>query len=262
MGIKSMRNILLGIGAAALLAACTSSAGVSVVEEIENRWSIDSVRKDYAQQIVTDNVRAGRVAIRFESRYGDRLPRDKLGHYHNELSAYHQFKAKMGQDYWYGLSMFIPADFPIHKNRLVLGQWHSIRDPGEIPRSPPLSQRYENGWFLVKVCHGAKKIYTENPCPKKKVIYRDRNLKLGVWHDFIYHVRWSYRDDGFVELWIDGKKVVDYRGPVGYNDDKGPYFKYGIYRNDVEETYVVYFDEYRRGNSYEEVDPAGNHYGQ
>ena len=257
-----MRNILLGIGAAALLGACTSSAGVSLVEEIENRWTIDAARKDYAQKIVTDNVRAGRVALRFESRHGDRLVRDKPGQYHNEMSAYNHFKAKMGHAYWYGISIFIPADFPIHQNRLVLSQWHSVRDPGEIPRSPPLSQRFENGWFLVKVCHGAKKIYTENPCPKKLVIYRNRNLKLGVWHDFIYHVRWSYRDDGFVELWIDGKKVVGYRGPVGYNDDEGPYFKYGIYRNDIEDTYVVYFDEYRRGNSYEEVDPAGNHYGK
>lgn len=43
----------------------------------------------------------------------------------------------------------------------------------------------------------------------------DRNYKLSVWHDFIYHVRWSYQDDGFVELLIDGEKVADYRGPTG-----------------------------------------------
>ena len=67
MGIKSMRNILLEIRAAALLGACTSSAGVSLVEEIENRWMIDSAGKDYSQQIVADNVRGGRVAICFET---------------------------------------------------------------------------------------------------------------------------------------------------------------------------------------------------
>ena len=43
---------------------------------------------------------------------------------------------------------------------------------------------------------------------------------------------------------------------------KRTYFRYGIYRDDTKETYVVYFDEYRRGNSYEDVDPAGNHYGK
>ncbi len=254
-----MRNILAAVSAIVFLGACTTSAGTSTVEEIEHRWGIDSPGKDYSQQIVTDNVRAGRVAIRFETRAGDVLPRDKPGSSHNELSAYHLFKAKMRQAYWYGFSMYIPKDLPTHNNRLVLGQWHAIRDPGEVYRSPVLSQRYQNGLFRVTVCHGPVKIYTKNPC-KKIVIYKDKNYTRGVWHDFIYHVRWSYQDDGFVELWIDGKKVTDYRGPTNYNDDTGPYFKYGIYRNDTKETYVVYFDEYRRGNSYEEVDPAGNHY--
>jgi len=46
-------------------------------------------------------------------------------------------------------------------------------------------------------------------------------------------------------MWRNGKRVLNYRGPGGYNDDEGPFFKYGIYRNDVPETYVIYFDEYR-----------------
>ena len=84
-------------------------------------------------------------------------------------------------------------------------------------------------------------------------------MPKGVWHDFVYHIKWSYKDDGFVEGWLNGKKIIDYRGPVGYNDDQGIYFKIGVYRNESEKTYVIYHDEYRRGNSFAEVDPAAAH---
>ena len=57
-------------------------------------------------------------------------------------------------------------------------------------------------------------------------------------------------------MWLNGEKSITYEGPVGYNDNRGPHFQFGIYRETDPTTFVVYFDEYRRGNSYEEVDPA------
>ncbi len=35
---------------------------------------------------------------------------------------------------------------------------------------------------------------------------------------------------GFVKVWIDEKLVTDWTGHIGKNDEKGPYFKYGIYK--------------------------------
>jgi hypothetical protein len=34
----------------------------------------------------------------------------------------------------------------------------------------------------------------------------------------------------------DGVPVVDYRGPLGYNDQQPPYFKVGIYRDTQPDT--------------------------
>jgi hypothetical protein len=56
-----------------------------------------------------------------------------------------------------------------------------------------------------------------------------------------------------VECWLDGKQVIGYRGPVGYNNDKGPYFKFGLYHYDGIKPFIIYHDEYRRGFSRKDV---------
>ena len=71
----------------------------------------------------------------------------------------------------------------------------------------------------------------------------------------MHQVRWSYREDGFVRSWLNGRQIVDYRGPVGYNDEVGPKFKFGLYRDNKEPTSVIYHDSYRRGRTCEDVVP-------
>ena len=234
---------------------------VSVVWADLNGWEEQSAGKPWSIQIVSDNVRKGRAAIRFEVRQGDERisPRSGMTSYRSELNERPIFTAAMGKDYWYGFSMYIPEDFPETNSRLNIGQWHASYDEelGEIKRSPILSQKYKRGKFYVNVRYSSQEIQKSND-GIKKLILETRNMQKGVWHDFIYHVKWSYRDDGYVDMWLDGNKLIEYKGPVGYNDKDGPYFKYGIYRDDVPEAYVIYFDEYRRGNSYEDVDPSRN----
>lgn len=221
-------------------------------------WPQQSAGKPWSIQFVTDNVRAGKQAVRFEVRKGDAYVSRRKASFRAELDGRNVFKAKMGEEYWYGFSMFMPIDFPVHANRLVIGQWHATHDveTDEVKRSPVLSQRYSNGIFYVKVRHSSDKVQTSND-GEKDTLYKTNSFEKSVWHDFIYHIKWSYKDDGFVEMWLDGNRVINYRGPVGYNDDEGPFFKYGIYRNDVPETYVIFFDEFRCGESFKEVDPAG-----
>ncbi len=55
-------------------------------------------------------------------------------------------------------------------------------------------------------------------------------VRLGMWEHFVYHTKFSYAADGFVELWRNGEKMVSLTDTgTAYNDDKGPYFKFGIY---------------------------------
>lgn len=260
-GNAEMKYLLLVFAAISLLNGCRSSAN-----GIDSGLEYTTPQKWHSVKVVTNNVRAGEYAIRFELRPGEKSWRDTGKSHHCELSEYRKFRARMGQDFWYGFSMYIPQNFPsnwISKTEwLILGQWHGKSDFGEISRSPPLAQYYSPAEDIISI----RVRYFRRRLQIKEFKYWSGDeilslrLKRDVWHDFIYHVKWSYESDGFVEIWIDGDKKCSYEGPVGYNDAEGPYFKYGIYAGGLPETYVVYFDEYRRGNSYEEVDPAQNHY--
>jgi polysaccharide lyase-like protein len=41
-------------------------------------------------------------------------------------------------------------------------------------------------------------------------------ISRNVWYDMVYHVKWSEGSDGFMQAWMNGKKVLDYSGPTLY----------------------------------------------
>jgi len=63
-------------------------------------------------------------------------------------------------------------------------------------------------------------------------------LPLNTWTDVklvITFSKWKLdgsglETDGSIQMYLNGTQVVDWTGPLGNNDDYGPYFKYGIYK--------------------------------
>ncbi len=209
----------------------------------------------YSGQIVTSPVRCGSYAARFEIREGDVNP-PVIG-YRAEIHELLYFIAPIGSEQWYGFSTYIPLDWPDLDNRTVISQWHATPDLGEVWRSPPLAIRYTGGQLTVTGRYSAEPIQDENDGVPLDLYTPPGSLEKGVWHDWVFHVRWQYEGEGLVEAWLDDLQVIDYVGPIGYNDHLGLWFKWGIYRDDHPETQVLFHDDYRRGNSYEEVDPKG-----
>jgi peptide/nickel transport system ATP-binding protein len=202
----------------------------------------------YSGQIVTNPVRRGRYAARFELRSGD----DTGDGVRAEVKE--MYCAPLGREIWYSLSTFIPPEFPIVETPVVITQWHASEDAGEkaAARSPVLAHRYINGNLIIDIRCSSQKIQHANDA-SGKVLYEQKNFPKGVWHDFLYRIRWSYRSDGLVDCWLDGKPIIDYRGPVGYNDTRGPYFKFGLYHHGGDKPCIIYHDEYRRGFSRSDV---------
>ena len=52
------------------------------------------------------------------------------------------------------------------------------------------------------------------------------------WYRFVYHIRWSSGRDGFFDAWVDGRRVLDYRGPTLYAG-QGCYLKLANYHTPV-----------------------------
>lgn len=52
------------------------------------------------------------------------------------------------------------------------------------------------------------------------------------WYEFIYHVKWSSGSGGLFAAWVDGRQVLDYRGPTLYAG-QGCYLKLANYHTPV-----------------------------
>jgi hypothetical protein len=191
-----------------------------------------------------DIVRSGHSALRFELREGDKggVGGDGEATERAELQEADYLQARFGETHEYAFSMYVPVDFPIVDTRLVTAQWKQPCAQCSKNRSPIVAQRYRRGTLFVT-------IETLNG---RTTIYRHPDKIQGQWIDLRYRIRFGWTD-GAVTLWVNGARVVDYRGPLGYPDDPPEiYFKFGLYRDRMAEPMVIYFADYRRERISEE----------
>lgn len=163
-------------------------------------------------------------------------------------------KLQYNTDYWYRFSMFIPANWQYDKSKEIVAQWHSEPDfnLGETWRNPPFSLRIFGDNLEVRT------IWDSHPLTQPNVYQGDQYINLGpyakgVWTEFVLHARWSYTNDqsGYLELFKNGQSIYTKVGPNAFNDVKGPYFKFGIYKFDWKDNQqnsstsqrTLYFDD-------------------
>lgn len=239
--------ILVGLIVAVALNHARQSARLDFESGRFSGWRL-KLLAPHSGRIVTNPVRRGRYAARFELRAGD----DTGDGVRAELKE--GYNAPLGREIWYSFSTLVPRDFPIADSRTVITQWHAEEDPGEAiaARSPVLAHRYDGRSLVIDIRYSSAKTQQAND-GMARILYEQEGFARGVWHDFLYRVRWSDKPDGLVECWLDGERVINYSGPVGYNDVRGPYFKFGLYHHIGDRPLVVYHDEYRRGFTRESV---------
>lgn len=197
--------------------------------------------------IVTSPVRAGSHAAKTLLRATD--PEVNSGQRAEFSDGKRSTMIEMGKDYWYGLSIFVPDDFqPVEDSDAVLFQWHTQQSGP----SPVLAIRIKDDVWRI----------TTDATDKRRTLAR-LPLEKGRWVDWVVHVKWSAKPDGFWTIWKDGVQVASELNIVTqYPEELGPYAKFGQYHS-VSKTVpqnVVYFDEYRvagPGAKYEHVSPGG-----
>jgi hypothetical protein len=72
------------------------------------------------------------------------------------------------------------------------------------------------------------------------------------WYDFVYHVRWSSGSDGFMQAWVNGKKMLDHQGPTLYSG-MGCYLKLANYHTAFGQANAVIHDRVIRGTNWQAV---------
>jgi len=182
---------------------------------------------------------------------------------------------KIGEEYWYGFSIYFPKEWVEDNVWEIVAQWHGRPDfdIGETWRNPIMAFHTEganlrivNKWDTQPNTQEANKKrgrkYDGDVVVWKGPIHKDQ------WTDWVVHVKWSYKDDGLLEIWKNGEQIVRRKGPNTFNDKEGPYFKMGIYKGWEDRKglqgkvsrRIIYHDEVRFAGpcgSYKDVAPPG-----
>lgn len=245
----TMRIILLiiPIWATSTVGVACSNTFTSFEKGNFSGWKKELCCKDSAQ-VVSSPVRDGNRALKVTYRKTDYITH---GARRAELKHSH---VPVGAERWYSVSIFTPTSFKTTKGGFIITQFHDKPDLGEANKIPALflatdgqklslGNRWDTHRFTAKVRDVQGQSWDLGPLPK------------GRWIDFKYHVKWSYKSDGFLEVYMDGKRVVHKTGPNYYNDKVGPNIKIGMYASGIRskpEKYdfdqqVLYFDAVRIG---------------
>jgi Polysaccharide lyase len=235
-------------------------------------WDTARVLHPYSARIVAVKALSdlgGQVpdsanVVRFELRHGDRVSDG----YRSELKE--RYNAKYGATIRYSFSLLIPDNYPIEEDHFdkhgylhgcIFGQWHDEPNPvRKNGREPLFANYYINGdlRIYVKNLMAPRRYDSPNlfyaayhrandPLDKGDLVGEVKDFAKGTWHSMQYEVKWLPDSSGYLKAWIDNRLVVDYRGPMGYADEVGSYFKYGVYcKYDVTKPHVVYLGPYLR----------------
>jgi Polysaccharide lyase len=240
------RRICLFLLAITLTGALLSSAsGAPARLWVADEWIGNFETGDFSQwsgiqraetdriRIVTDPVRDGRFAARFDVQPGD-YPAGRTG---ERAELFVDTADRDGTECYYAWSTLFPTDFvsdPVWKQMFV--QWHG---PGSSAAS--VSFQVSGSRLIVR----AGSPWT----PTTWAQYDLGPLVLGSWQDFILHVRWGGAHSGFLEIWRNGKLVVPRRYHQNVAPGTGNYLKLGYYRDPSVHPTVIYEDGMRRASS-------------
>lgn len=73
---------------------------------------------------------------------------------------------------------------------------------------------------------------SSDPRPQNSVTrkYAEQPIPFGRWMNFVFRFRQNTGGSGFLQVWLDGKRIVDHRGSLGFSTPGyKDYFKFGYY---------------------------------
>jgi len=224
VGVHDNPLRLLGLVQAKFEPGCAPAVNPMACHVDGRAWRLQSSGAPWSARADGEN------GYRFEIRSGDHWSKDaRKGKTVERTELSDLARMPYGQDFWLAFTMEVEPGPPSTSDWVNLGQLHGTADAGERSVSPPWVQRLlPNDAFRVEVRHTLEDPIKTQPTPV--VIFEDPKLERGRPYRFVYHFRISTGPDGMATMWRDGKLVADYRGPVGYPDKRGPYFKLGLYR--------------------------------
>lgn len=166
-----------------------------------------------------------------------------------------QTQFSYGSDIYQAFSVFIPENYHHESDWNLIYQFHGYPDNlGECDnwRSPPFSIALRNNKWLVWGRYSTQKCNINgNGSVNSIVLHEGQPIIKGSWTHFVIHLKFDYEGGGRCEVWLRDfenntpRKIVNYSGAIGFNDEKAPYdyvsFGY-YYGNEPGPDVTLYFD--------------------
>ncbi len=219
------------------------------------RWKYELAEAS-RMQIVASPARRGGGALKLTLHPEDRVAKRNRA----EIKLFN--REPLGSEGWYAWSFLIPEDYKdvARENQFqIIGQWHDQPPEGTAwkdyeSHTPMIAVKYSapDGKPRIEIMYGLD--------DKNKGVIARAEIRKGAWVDLLFHIKWSMKGDGFVEVWKDGQAItrgeggIRVAGPNMYNS-MPPYLKLGLYRKEgIDAVNSIYLDEVRIGRTRADVE--------
>jgi hypothetical protein len=204
-----------------------------------SQWDAVQETVDGRVSIEHTVVRQGRYAARFEVKPGDHW----AGLAGERAEVLKGVGEVAGDESYWAWSTYFPASFVSdHTSGFqMFTQWHSSSNTN----TSGVTFQVVGERLVVRVEGGATSDQWHQ--------YDLGPLVRSAWQDFVVHVRWGSGNDGFLDVWRDGKLMVSHAVGPNIGTGLGTYVKQGFYRPSTSTTTVVYADAMRYGADIEDV---------
>jgi Polysaccharide lyase len=167
-------------------------------------------------------------------------------------------KEEVKKEMWYSFAVRFPADgYAFDSQKEIISQWHQLADVhlGEKPQSPATHLVIQKDRFILDTGYNTQKV-SDGVDPDKRKSFDLGPVTKDTWHTFVFHFIHSYKSDGLIEVWHNGKKMLTHKSGNMYNSADMPKWKLGIYKwkwngNGTTDTKkrILYYDNIKVGTA-------------
>ncbi|MCP4085947.1 MAG: hypothetical protein GY745_12965 [Actinomycetia bacterium] len=139
-----------------------------------------------------------------------------------------EFRLPKDEVFWQTMSLLV-SDLDGSTDDQIIAQWHDGTTSG--PDLAPLLAFYLSGRDLHILGRWDDGPEISNESAAVVSLHREPQFLSGQWHEFIIKAHLSTDpDEGILRVWSDGRLIVDYSGPIGYEQPESlDYAKLGFY---------------------------------
>lgn len=146
----------------------------------------------------------------------------------------------LGKTYTFMFDFFIPEDFPIVDNRLVIWQWKQQFEEW-VKNKPLIAQRFRNWKYTISFnAHWDPKIKWGD----MTICTLDTKDVMWKWITAEYEIKFSETNDGYIKIHHNWTLLWEYHGKISSSDEAYPVWKY--YKDNFFFKFWLYKDTYEK----------------